>query len=76
MSDRLRREFSGMSGPRGGRTQFEAWLQEVAPDSLPPGSYLAIVTRGPGIDDLGLDVEYIAAEHLVVGRLDAEDFVE
>lgn len=76
MSDRLRREFSGTSGPRGGRAQFEAWLQDVVPDSLPPGSYLAIVTRGPGIDDLGLDVEYIAAEHLVVGRLDAEDFVE
>lgn len=41
-----------------------------------PGTYVAIVASCPAVDMLGLEVEYLAAGHLVVGRLGAEDVID
>ena len=44
--------------------------------SLEPGAYLAVVEESPAVDQLGLDVEYLASTHLVLGRLGEEDIVD
>jgi hypothetical protein len=40
---------------------------------LPPGTYVARLRNSPFVDDLGLSVDWVAATHLVVGTLAAED---
>ncbi len=44
-------------------------------DELARGSYVARVAAAPWLDEHGLTIAYDAAEHFVVGRLAAEDFV-
>ena len=58
------------------RERLERWVTGVIPDRLQPGTYLALVARAPGVDDLGLQVDYRGEEHVVLGRLDPEDFVD
>ncbi len=56
---------------------FESWwAEEVLPQGLPPGSYLARMRSVPSLDGLGLDVRWEAEEHVVFGRLAEEDIVE
>jgi hypothetical protein len=52
------------------------WLQGLLPDTLPPGSYLALFERAPAFDDLALDVAWNRSVHLVHGLLSAEDLGE
>ena len=52
------------------------WLRGFLPDTLPPGSYLALFERAPAFDDLGLDVAWKRSVHLVHGLLAAEDLGE
>jgi len=52
------------------------WLRGFLPDSLPPGSYLALFERAPAFDDFGLDVAWKRSVHLVHGLLAAEDLGE
>ncbi len=52
------------------------WLRGFLPDTLPPGTYLALFERAPAFDDLGLDVAWKRSVHLVHGLLSAEDFGE
>ncbi len=54
----------------------DAWMRAFLPGTLPPGSYLALVTLPPAFDDLGLDVAWKRSAHLVHGLLSAEDFGE
>ena len=44
--------------------------------SLPRGSYLARMKQAPVQADLGLDVEYRAARHVVLGLLAEEDVID
>ena len=45
-------------------------------DEMPAGSYLARMRRAPGFDDLGIEVEWKAARHVVVGLLAPDDVTE
>lgn len=45
-------------------------------DVLRPGSYVALVERSPGADDLGVAATTLASAHLVVGRIGQEDIVD
>ena len=52
------------------------WMRGFLPETLPPGSYLALVERAPAFDDLGLDTAWKRSVHLVHGLLSAEDLGE
>jgi len=52
------------------------WIGARLGEGLPRGSYLARVERAPSLDDLGLEVDWEAAEHVVLGYLAEEDIVE
>lgn len=41
-----------------------------------PGTYVMQARRCGAVDDLGLEVRWLAAQHVVLGRLDREDFVD
>ena len=53
-----------------------AWITSRLRDALHPGSYLVASGTSPFLDDLGLDVHWLAGRHLVVGRLAPEDVDE
>lgn len=75
----LRRSWYGHHGPQitnAGVHGFPTYFQEAWGGSLPPGSYLARVVSLPSFDSLGLDVDYEVREHVVLGFLADEDFVE
>ncbi len=55
---------------------FPSWLGAVVNAAAVPGSYVARLKSLPSFDDLDLDVNYVAREHLVVGRLAPEDVIE
>jgi hypothetical protein len=58
------------------RGDLDDWTERKIHGHLAPGRYLAVVERPPGLDDLGLEVEWIAGRHLVLGILADEDLVE
>ena len=74
---RVFRRVSALPGPGASPPQANefAWVAALVGESLVPGSYVARVEAQPALDGLGLDVDVRAAEHVVFGLLDAEDFV-
>lgn len=57
-------------------TPLPLWIAALTRTATAPGSYVARVRNVPSLDGLGLDVEHVAREHLVIGRLAREDVVE
>lgn len=53
---------------------IDAWIRDRVGE-LRPGSYLARMARSPLMEDLGLDVEYRAEEHVVYGLLAEKDIL-
>lgn len=45
-------------------------------ETFAPGTYLALVARSPGADDLGVAGRTLASGHLVLGRIGQEDVVD
>ena len=58
-------------GPEG----LGRWLPWRLPE-LRRGSYLARMRQAPREESLGLDIEYRAAEHVVMGLLAEEDILD
>lgn len=69
------------SGPPVNRTNagpfgFAKWVRGRFPSGLAPGTYLARMTKAPVFDDLGLDVDWRDAHHVVLGILAEDDILE
>ncbi len=58
-----------------GQVSLGQWLGGHVP-FLPPGSYLARMKQPPLREDYGLDIEYRAEEHVVLGLLGPEDVLD
>jgi len=59
-----------------GPLSLGAWFSGRLGNTLEPGCYLARVERMDSIDDLDLDVDYVASHHLVLGIISMDDIIE
>jgi hypothetical protein len=66
---------SSMAELTEGAESLAQWMQMRVPH-LRPGSYLARVKRPPAEERLGLEIEYRAEEHVVLGLLAEEDLLD
>ncbi len=75
---RLRSRFyteSSLLAVAAGTVSLGTWLKHRL-EKMPRGSYLARMRRPPLADGLGLDIDYRAEEHLVLGLLGPEDVID
>ena len=74
-SGRAFRSREDMAVLASGAEGLERWLRWRLP-TLPKGSYLARMQAPPVGESFGLDIEYRAQSHVVLGLLDAEDVID
>lgn len=68
--------YEGQDQRYGGSSQDSLrFVREFGGEALPPGSYLGWFASPPWLAGKGLQVEHVAAEHLVLGLLAPEDFL-
>jgi hypothetical protein len=58
------------------QAELDSWISELLDGVTLRGSYVLRVASDPCVDDLGLDVDWLEREQIVVGRLAREDLLE